>query len=383
MPQSTLFDLGTPSLILNRTRLRRNIERMSAACARNKVSLRPHMKTAKSIDVARLVLQNQDQRIAVSTLKEAEYFAAHGIKDIQYAVTVLPNKLARVAEIQKSGATVTLATDNAAMTQTLADKAAELGAHFQLQVEIDSGENRAGIYPQDPQLSTIGQIIEASPYLTFAGILGHAGHSYKCTSVSEIRHVAELERRTAVKAAEHIRKMGITCPSVSIGSTPTALHAAHLDGITEVRTGVYQFGDMYQAQIGTCTVDDLAVSVLTEVTGQRPELKRLLVDAGALALSKDRSTQSAPKDIGFGLLGDVNGHVISPELHISKVFQEHGVVEVSDPSALDKFPLCSRLRIFPNHICLTAAAFDRYYVVDDEIGDGTEIVAEWPRVNGW
>ncbi|WP_212525557.1 alanine racemase [Actibacterium sp. MT2.3-13A] len=383
MTPKTLFDLPTPSLVLDRAKLARNIRRMAAACARNGIALRPHLKTAKSIDVAHMVLDEQTQGIAVSTLCEAAYFAGQGIRDIQYAVCITPDKLARVAAIQAGGAKIALITDSVEVARAIADMNGVIDAVFHVQIEVDCGENRTGVLPHSDQVGEIARILDAAPNIAFDGVMTHAGHSYACRSLAEIEALAETERLAAVTAAEAVRALGIECNTVSVGSTPTALYARNLDGITETRAGVYMFGDVFQAQIGSCTLDDLAVSVLTDVSSHRPDLGHLTVDAGALALSKDRSTEKVANDVGFGLVGDVAGRVIAPQMIVERVFQEHGLVHMPEGQRLQDYPIGHRLRVYPNHVCMTAAMYDRYHVVDSESGNGTDIVAVWSRVNGW
>lgn len=383
MNPKTLYDLPTPSLVLDRAKLARNLARMAAACKRNGVALRPHLKTAKSIDVARQVLGAGTNGIAVSTLLEAEYFAAEGVRDIQYAVCITPDKLERVARIQAVGAKLTLITDNVEVARAIADKHGEIDTTFHVQIEIDCGENRTGVIPGSSDLQEIARILDAAPNVKFDGVMTHAGHSYACRSLEEIESLAEVERKSVVDAAEAVRALGIDCPNVSLGSTPTALHARHLEGVTEARAGVYMFGDMFQAQIGSCTVDDLAVSVLTDVSSHRPDLNHFTVDAGALALSKDHSTEAVPNDIGFGLIANAKGEVFAPQLKVTRVYQEHGLVPLPEGQSLKSFPIGDKLRVFPNHVCMTGAMYDRYYVVDSANGDGTSIVAVWHRINGW
>jgi D-serine deaminase-like pyridoxal phosphate-dependent protein len=207
-------------------------------------------------------------------------------------------------------------------------------------------------------------------------VLTHAGHSYAGRSVDDMARIAEAERAGVVRAAERLRAAGHPAPIVSMGSSPTALHAQHLDGVTEVRAGVYMFGDLFQAEIGTNDLDAIALTVLTSVIGRRPG--RLLVDAGGLALSKDRSTADAPRDYGFGLVLDPAGRRSHGDAIVRRAYQEHGVVEADPGFPLD-LPIGARLRIAPNHTCMTAAAHDRYFVVEGS----DEIVAIWPRVNGW
>ncbi|HET7882107.1 MAG TPA: alanine racemase [Acetobacteraceae bacterium] len=363
-----LADLQTPCLVLDRGILQRNIDAMARAVARHGVPLRPHMKTAKSIDVARLALAGQPGGITVSTLAEAEYFAGRGIADILYAVGITPQKLDRVAHLNAAGADVIVLTDDA-------DAASAIAAHPRSPralIEIDTGEGRGGVSADDGLLLEIASRL--GPRL--AGVMTHAGHSYAGRSPDEMARIAEAERLGVVQAAQRLRGAGHSAAIVSMGSSPTALHARHLDGVTEVRAGVYMFGDLFQAEIATHAIDAIALTVLTSVIGRKPG--RLLVDAGGLALSKDRSTADAPRDYGFGLVLDAAGRHSHGDALLRRAYQEHGVVEPDRARPLD-LPVGALLRIAPNHTCMTAAAHDRYFVVDG----GDEVVAVWPRMNGW
>jgi D-serine deaminase-like pyridoxal phosphate-dependent protein len=166
---------------------------------------------------------------------------------------------------------------------------------------------------------------------------------------------------------------------VSLGSSPTALYGRDMGGVTDVRAGVYMFGDLFQGQIGTHGLDDIAVTVLTAVTGRKPDRNAVLVDAGAIALSKDRSTEKAPKDYGFGLMLDLDGERSFGDAIVARTHQEHGEVRGEHPLPFDTLPIGALVRIAPNHTCLTVAAHDRYFVVDG----GREVLATWDRVNGW
>ena len=204
----------------------------------------------------------------------------------------------------------------------------------------------------------------------------HAGHSYAGRSIEDMARIAEAERAGVVRAAERLRAAGHAAPIVSMGSSPTALHAGSLHGVSEVRAGVYMFGDLFQAEIGTHELDEIALTVLASVIGRRPG--RLLVDAGGLALSKDRSTEAAPKDYGFGLVLDIAGRRAYGDAVVRRAYQEHGVVEPDASIRLD-LPVGAKVRVAPNHTCMTAAAHDRYYVVEG----GDDVVGTWTRVNGW
>ncbi len=367
----TLDDLTTPCLVLDRPTLRRNLARMAEVAARAGVPLRPHMKTAKSIDVARLALAGQPGGITVSTLAEAAYFAAHGISDILYAVGITRQKLDTVARLNANGADVAIITDDPATAEAIA---AHPAAPRTL-IEIDTGEHRGGLAPDDGALLALAARL--GPRLV--GVMTHAGHSYSGRSDADMARIAEAERAGAVRAAERLRAAGHFCPMVSIGSSPTVLHARGLAGVTELRPGVYMFGDLFQAGIGTHTRDDIAVTVLASVIGRRPDAHRFLIDAGGLALSKDRSTEALPDDCGFGLVRDAAGRRHFGRAIVERAYQEHGVV-ACDPALPWPDPrVGDRVRVAPNHVCMTAAAHDRYFVVDG----GEEVVAVWPRVNGW
>jgi D-serine deaminase-like pyridoxal phosphate-dependent protein len=369
MQTVNLETIDTPSLVLDRRRMDRNIARMRERAAALGVTLRPHLKTVKSVDIARRIVASGDG-ITVSTLREAEYFADDGFIDIFYAVAIAPQKLERVAALQRRGVRMRLAVDDPAAATTLAAEAQRLGMALEALIEIDSGDGRSGIDPESERLLRIADALQGS--VSLAGVFTHGGHSYAGRSAEQHAQVAEQERRAVTRAAEQLRDAGHACAIVSLGSTPSVTHARSLDGVTEVRAGVYVLGDVFQAAIGSCGLDDIAASVLATVVGNHPERGQLVVDAGALALSKDISTRAlgADGDSGYGLVADADTGTPIDGLYVHGVSQEHGIVR--SRSAIDhaRFPVGTRLRILPIHACLTAAAYDRYHVVAD--GDAVE-----------
>ena len=186
--------------------------------------------------------------------------------------------------------------------------------------------------------------------------------------------MAEEERRGVVEAADRLRQAGIPCPVVSAGSTPTATHATDLSGVTEMRPGAYVFFDLEQCALGSCRREELALSVLASVIGYNRRADHLLVDAGALALSKDAGDAAPGSTANYGELCDPRTLEPLPGLQVRQVNQEHGIVPLAGPSP----PIDARVRILPNHACLTAAGHDRYHVVE-----GARVVDEWERVNYW
>jgi D-serine deaminase-like pyridoxal phosphate-dependent protein len=369
---SSLSRLETPALLLERAKLDRNLERMRTHVTRLGAQLRPHVKTAKSLDVVRRAVVAGVGGITVSTLKEAEQFFAAGYRDILYAVGIAPNKLDHVAALRARGCDLTILLDSVEAARAVAARGALLPAL----IEIDSDGHRAGVKPGDARLIEIGRVLGAN----LRGVMTHAGGSYDCKSVDEIRAMSERERAAVVQCAAALRGAGLPCGVVSVGSSPTATYAASFDGVTEVRAGVYMFFDLFMAGLGVCAVDDIALSALTSVIGHQPEKGWIITDAGWMALSRDRGTAGQKVDQGYGVVCDVAGKPID-DLIVASANQEHGIIAARGGGSLDgaRFPVGTLLRILPNHACATAAQHEVYHVVNE----ANEIEARWPRFSGW
>lgn len=370
--------LATPCLLLDRERLQRNIDRFDARARGLGVALRPHLKTAKSVDVARAIPSVASAGATVSTLAEAEHFAAAGIRDLLYAVCLAPQKIPRALALIRRGARLTLAVDSLAAVAPLVAATMDLPRPVDVLVELDCGGGRSGLAADSSELLTVAGALHAAANVRFAGVYTHAGHAYHVGSLDEVVPVARAERDSVVLAAERLAAHGLPCAVRSVGSTPTFAAVDHLEGVTEARPGVYVFGDLFQAGLGSCAPSDIALSVLTTVIGVRPAARQLLVDAGGLALSKDRSTAALPGyDCGYGLVTDTEGTLL-PGARLVDVCQEHGFVELPLPLSVTAWSVGDRLRVLPNHACMTAAAHGHYHVLE-----GGVPVARWPRVQGW
>jgi D-serine deaminase-like pyridoxal phosphate-dependent protein len=379
MAKRSLEQLETPALLLDEARMDRNIERMRSQLRPLGVSFRPHVKTSKCIDVARRMMETAQGPITVSTLLEAEHFAAHGVKDILYAVCIAPNKLDHVAALQDQGVRLTLILDCMETARLLAERMRRTGRAFEVMIEIDSDGHRSGVKPDAPELIDIGRFLTDGG-VSVRGVLTHAGASYDSASVPAIRAMAERERAAAVHAAQRLRAAGIPCPVVSVGSTPTALFAEHLEGVTEVRAGVFVFFDLVMAGLDVCRVDDIAVSVLATVIGHQREKGWTLLDAGWMAMSRDRGTARQPVDQGYGLVCDLDGRPLNDFILID-ANQEHGIMahRSGQPDRGGHLPVGTQVRILPNHACSTAAQYPRYNVVDSQ----RAVTATWRRFSGW
>jgi D-serine deaminase-like pyridoxal phosphate-dependent protein len=370
-----LESLETPALLLDAGKLEANCRRMRERVQAHGVALRPHVKTAKSVEVAQCALGAPAGAITVSTVREAEYFVDHGFRDILYAVGMVPGKVPRLAQLVKRGARVTAIVDSVEAARALGAAAARAGVRMPALVEIDSDGHRAGIAPGDARLLEVSEALGDA----LQGVMTHAGDSYNCDSPAAICEMAERERAAVVAAAAAIRAAGRACPVVSVGSTPTATFAASFEGVTEVRTGVYVFQDLVMAGLGVCRVDEIAISVLGAVIGHQRDKNWLITDAGWMALSRDRGTARQKVDQGYGVVCDERGAPLD-DLIVADANQEHGIVARRDGGAIafDRFPIGSLLRILPNHACATAAQHAEYHVLRDG-----RVIAAWERFGGW
>ena len=359
--------IDTPALILDVDRLNQNAARMREHCKNAGVTLRPHLKTPKCVEVALAATDGRMSTVTVSTLAEAEHFARAGFDDLLYAVGVTPRKFDRLESIQReTGKTITLILDSLPMAQALAASPLQNPAL----IEIDCGEHRGGLGPSHDELINIARALGAQ----FGGLMSHAGHSYSTNDLQVVEQTAQAEVDAANLAARRLRDAGLTVATISIGSTPTVLHARDFTGITEVRAGIYLFYDLCQYGRNICSLDDLALTVLTSVIGHNREAGLLTLDAGALALSKDVGANTFLPDAGYGWVCDAES--LEPlGLSVSGVHQEHGTVKVDESSVFERLPIGSVVRVMPGHACLTAAGgYGRYHLTDGRI---------WNRVDGW
>ncbi len=376
MDTPALADLATPAALIVEARLQHNIQRMQQRMDALGVRLRPHVKTAKCVAVAQRQRAAGAVGITVSTLKEAEVFFDAGFSDILYAVCITPNKLAAAQALRARGCALTVLVDSMAAAQAVVAS----GHPFPVMIEIDTDGHRAGVLPDADLLLDIGRTLHAGG-ARLQGVMTHAGASYECRTPEALQAMAEQERSRCVRAAARLRAAGLPCPEVSVGSTPTALSALSLAGVTEVRAGVYVLQDLVMHGVGVCSTDEIALSVLCTVIGHQLEKGWVLVDAGWMAMSRDRGTQAQAVDFGYGAVCDENGAWIDG-LVMDSANQEHGIVAWrdghADGSLAQRFPIGSRLRVVPNHACATAAQFPDYTVLRS---DGS--VERWPRFIGW
>jgi D-serine deaminase-like pyridoxal phosphate-dependent protein len=356
---ATLSSLQTPSALIDLTRMQANIARMQSHMDSLGVRFRPHAKTTKCLPVVQAQLAAGAQGITVSTLQ--------------------PGKLAQALALRRRGAALTIITDSITSANAIVEFGKAHGETFEVLIEIDVDGHRSGVQPDSDVLLQIGRTLHNGG-MRLLGVMAHAGSSYDCDDPEALRRITEQERRETVRAADRLRHAGLPCPVVSIGSTPTAIAAQTLEGVTEVRAGVYVLFDLVMHNVGVCSLQDIALSVLTTVIGHQEEKGWAIIDAGWMAMSRDRGTHKQRQDFGYGQVCTEDGAPIAGYV-ISGANQEHGIVSLvsgTDMQIADRFPIGTRLRVLPNHACATGAQHPQYEAVS---ANGE--VQSWPRFYGW
>nr|WP_311529689.1 alanine racemase [uncultured Ralstonia sp.] len=307
------------------------------------VKFRPHVKTTKCLDVVRAQAAAGAQGITVSTLKEAEAFFAAGIKDILYAVGIVAAKLPRAMALRRRGCDLKLVVDNVAAAQAVVDYVHAHGERCAVWIEVDTDGHRSGITPEQDALLEVGRILKDGR-IDVGGVMTHAGSSYDLN--------------------DH-----------------TALATEQLEGVTEVRAGVYVFFDLVMHNVGVCAMDEIALSALITVIGHQPDKGWVIVDAGWMAMSRDRGTAKQAHDYGYGQPCALDGTPFDGLMLIG-ANQEHGILAASDGSVrndlAERFPVGTKLRILPKHACVTGAQFPEYQAVSSR-----GAVQTWGRFHGW
>ncbi len=373
-----IHDLPTPALLLDLDILDRNLLRMQKKISDLGGSLRPHIKTHKCIHIGRKQKELGAKGITVSTFFEAEQFALNGFEDITWAFPIPPVYAAKAVELAKK-VTFRVVVDSEEAIEHLEHACASLNGHIHVWLKVDCGYHRAGVDPQAPLAEQLVRALVESRSIEFDGILSHSGHAYAGKSRNEIFSVAHQERDVMIDFADAMRRKGYRIPAISIGSTPAMSVIENLDGIGEVRPGNYCFYDSTMVDLGVCQVADCAVTVLASVISHQPGASHFVIDAGALALSKDTGVAVPPSDAQMGsLFENYETTQLERRVRLKTLSQEHGKVFADRAGFIEgKFRVGDKVRILENHSCLTVAHFDEYCVVR-----GEEVVDRWGILRG-
>jgi len=344
--------LPTPALLVDRGVLLDNIAAMAARACTAHVALRPHGKTHKSAEIAKLQVAHGAIGLAVATLREAEYFAEHDVADLLITRQIVGElglqRLTRLAHQTQ----VTVAIDDVEVAQAIDDAARRARVDIGLLWELECGARRSGTQPGMPSVEVLASLVPSLRRASFEGLMTYGGHVYESANEAELEAAAEDEAAAVRETAQLLEDRGMPSRVLSIGTTPTACRITERRGVTEIRPGGYVFNDATQLVMGLAAIENCALVVLTTVVS-RPTSNRIVLDAGAKALS---TRQLSRRVSGFGCLLD------HPHLTISRLSDEHGVVESDSPISLR---IGDRVKVIPNHAPSTVNQHCRMWVTDD------------------
>lgn len=342
MHRDSIADLSTPVVLVDLDVLERNIVAQGRRAREAGVRLRPHAKTHKSPEIARLQRAAGAWGLSLAKVGEAEVFVDAGFDDLFIAYPVVgEGKGLRLLGLADR-ARLAVGVDSVEGARTLAAPFRDARRVLDVMLKVDVGYGRVGVLPKDAV--ELARRIADLPGLRLRGVFTHAGHAYLATSKAQVSRIAAQEGARLVKTVADLRGAGLSIEEVSVGSTPTAARAMQVAGVTECRPGNYVFHDASQVSLGTCALEDCALSILATVVSV-PAPDRAVVDAGSKTLSSD---PLRPRPGGYG-------HILGHDSRIEKLSEEHGVVAVT---AGDRFRVGERVRILPNHACVVVNLHD-------------------------
>ena len=396
---TSVEELRTPCLVCDLPTAKANIARMQAKAEALGCVLRPHVKTHKTLELATLQTGGSKRCITVSTLAEAQFFAEGGFDDILYAVLITADKLPQAAALTRALEAFHIIVDHPLQLDAILGAPPPSAAKpWSVWLMVDCGYHRDGVEPTAPESIELAKRIQAaSGVARLGGIYTHGGHSYSAASRAEVVSIAEQERDVTVEFAARLRAAGVTVPIVGVGSTPTCSNPpSHLDGVDEMHPGNYIFNDMTQAAtaLSSCTMENVAVRVLTRVIGHYKHSNMLLIDLGWTGCSDQG------KDVGYGaLVSHQHGRLVARHgLKIVNLKQEAGEVEAmaigtatsdhashganteAEPIDWERYKIGAILSLLPYHSCAAVKCHDVMHVLGE---DGTTLHGQYTICRGW
>jgi len=357
---TTIHDLSTPAVVIDQDALERNVARMAEAARSHGIGLRPHTKTHKTVEIARLQTKAGAVGLTVAKTSEAEVFAEAGFEDLFVAYPVVGADKGRRLLALADRLRLSVGVDSLEGAATLAGVFHAAGKTLDVLLKIDIGLHRVGVPPASAP--ALAQRLADFPGLRLRGLFTHGGQAYGADDGEGILAVAHDEGRTMAELANTIRALGLAVETVSVGSTPTARGSMGVPGVTECRPGNYVFHDFSQLNLGVCGPEDCALTVVATVVSV-PDATRAVVDAGSKTLSSD---PLRPRAGGHGL-------VLGTKSRLARLSEEHGVISV-EPG--DVFRVGDRIRILPNHACVVSNLHDRLRVIHgDEVVSSFSVAA--------
>jgi D-serine deaminase-like pyridoxal phosphate-dependent protein len=355
----TIDELPTPSVLVDLAILERNVGAMQERARQAGVKLRPHAKTHKSPEVARLQLLAGASGLTLAKTSEAEVFASLGFDDIFLGYPVFGADKARRLLALFDRVRLAVGVDSVEGAKSLGDVFHAAGRMLPVRLKIDCGYHRVGV-PPEHAVDTARRIAD-QPGLAFEGVFTHGGQGYAGRTPEEVAEAGHVEGRVVAQAADAIRSAGLPVGEVSLGSTPTVRSALSERGVTECRPGTYVYNDLSQATLGSCALEDCAMTVLATVVSV-PAPDRAVLDSGSKTLSTDPLRPS----------GGGHGAILGRKSRIARLSEEHGVIDVVPG---ETFRVGDRVRVLPNHACIVSNLHDRLVAVRDGRVEGQITVA--------
>ncbi len=342
-----IADLPTPAVLVDLDVLEKNIATQARRAREAGVRLRPHAKTHKCPEIARMQLAAGATGISLAKTSEAEVFAAAGFDDIFVAYPVAGLGKAERLLALSDRLRLAVGTDSVEGARQLSEPFGAAKRRLDVLLKIDVGYHRVGVLP-DKATEVARRIVEM-PGLRLRGVFTHAGQVYGAESPEDVARIGRLEGEDLLACAELLRASGLPIEEVSVGSTPSARHAMRVAGVTECRPGNYVFHDGSQAALGTCALENCAMTILATVVSV-PARDRVCLDAGSKTLSQDTLR---PRPNGHGL-------ILGTRSRLQSLSEEHGIARIEEG---DSFRVGERVRILPNHACVVSNLHDRLYGV--------------------
>lgn len=356
-----LDTVSTPALMLDLERVAANVDALAAITRDNGVELFPHAKTHRMIEAGMLQLEHGADGLCVAKLGEAEAFADGGVRRLMVAYPLVgSDKGVRALALQRRVDELTLGTDSVEAARSIGEVFAAAGETTRMMLAIDTGLGREGVAPRDA--TRVAQGIAELPGIELVGVYTHEGSTYSAADRAALIEASLAAVRIMVAAADEIRALGIRLQHVSMGASASAAIVATAPGVTQVRAGIFAFGDVGQIALGNATVETTGIRVIATVVSH-PEPGRACMDAGSKSLGADLVPASAHRSEfpGHGVVVNAPGWIVSA------VSEEHGWlrwVGETEPTAL---PVGSRLEIIPNHVCMAFASLRMAHVLRDGV----------------
>jgi D-serine deaminase-like pyridoxal phosphate-dependent protein len=361
---TSLEDLDTPTVVVDLDVLEANVRRMAERARETGVRLRPHAKTHKIPEVGRLQLAAGATGISLAKVGEAGVFAAAGFDDVFLAYPVVGAEKARRLLALSDRLRLAVGADSVEGAASIGFVFHAARRRLDVLLKVDCGYHRVGVAPE--KAAETARRLADLPGIALRGVFTHAGHAYHAGTRDEVEAIARAEGQILVTAAEAVRAEGLAVEEVSVGSTPTARGAMSVRGVTECRPGNYVYHDASQVSLGTCAIEDCAMTVLATVVSV-PAAARAVLDCGSKTLSSD---SLRPRAGG-------HGWILGRKSRLDTLSEEHGVVRV-EPG--ESFRVGERVRVLPNHACVVSNLHDRVVLARAERVEGEWTVAARGRV---